>query len=82
MRTTLTLDDDVARLVAETTHRERRSTKEVINDALRQVLGTREHRPYEAPVFDAEPARGIDHGRLNQLSDELDDETLLGKLAL
>ncbi|MDF1487886.1 ribbon-helix-helix domain-containing protein [Tessaracoccus caeni] len=80
MRTTLTLEEDVARLVADATHRERRSTKDVINDALRRALSTQEVRPYSPPVFRADPVPGTDHGRLNQLVDELDDDALLEKL--
>lgn len=38
MRTTLTLDDDVVRLVEDAVHRERRPMKQVINDALRRAL--------------------------------------------
>lgn len=80
MRTTLTLDDDVARLIEETTHREKRSTKAVVNDALRRALGPQESRPYRAPVFDSALAPGIDVARLNQLSDDLDDDVAIEKL--
>ena len=38
MRTTLTIDDDVARLIDEAVHRERRPMKQVVNDALRRAL--------------------------------------------
>lgn len=38
MRTTLTLDDDVLRLIQDAVHRERRSMKDVVNDALRCAL--------------------------------------------
>ena len=37
MRTTITLEDDVARLVDEEIHRTRSSLKEVVNDALRRA---------------------------------------------
>lgn len=80
MRTTLTLDDDVARLVAEATHREKRSTKAVVNDALRRALGPRDSRPYSAPVFEADLLPGVDVARLNQLADELADEASIEKL--
>ena len=78
MRTTLTLDDDVLRLVQDAVHRERRSTKDVVNQALREALGPpAEARPYVVtpPRSDIEP--GIDPGRLNQLADELEDEKLM-----
>lgn len=80
MRTTLTLDDDVARLVADATHREKRSTKAVVNDALRRALGTRESGPYRAPVVDSALAPGVDAARLNQMADELEDEATIGNL--
>ena len=80
MRTTLTLDDDVARLVAEATHREKRSTKAVVNDALRRALAPQESRPYSARVFEADLIPGVDAGRLNQLADELEDEASIEKL--
>ncbi|MDQ3781534.1 MAG: ribbon-helix-helix domain-containing protein, partial [Actinomycetota bacterium] len=37
MRTTVTLDPDVARLVDDAVHGSRRSRKQVINDALRKA---------------------------------------------
>lgn len=80
MRTTLTLDDDVARLVADASHREKRSTKAVVNDALRRALGPRDARPYTAPVFEADLLPGVDVARLNQLADELEDDVSIEKL--
>jgi hypothetical protein len=44
-RTTLTLDDDVARLLDDAVHRERRPMKQVVNDALRRALTSPESRP-------------------------------------
>lgn len=40
----------------------------------------RERGSYRVPVFRADPLPGTDHGRLNELTDELDDEALLEKL--
>jgi predicted transcriptional regulator len=57
MRTTLNLDDDVARQLAERARREARSLSRVANDALRAGLrADREQarlEPYTAPVFDS-----------------------------
>ena len=39
MRTTVTLDDDVVKLLRDMAHRQNRSFKAVINDALRASLG-------------------------------------------
>ena len=80
MRATLTLDDDVARLVAEAAHTQKRSTKAVVNDALRRALAPRDSRPYRAPVFEASLLPGVDVARLNQLADELEDDDSIDKL--
>lgn len=76
MRTTLTLDDDVARLVDDAVHRERRSMKDVVNDALRKGLTApqAEADPYRVPVHRSGVRAGVDPARLNQLVDELADE--------
>lgn len=81
MRTTLTLDDDVARLINETMHRERRTMKDVVNSALRRGLeGAQAVEPYELPVFHTGLRTGVDPARMNQLADELEDEAILEKL--
>lgn len=80
MRTTLTLDEDVARLVKEATHRERRSTKDIINDALRRALGSEGVRPYHVIVHDSVLRPGIDQLQLNQLADDAEDDAAIAKL--
>ncbi len=75
MRTTLTLDADVARLLRREIRRTDSSMKAVVNDALRLGLGMRsEPAPYrvEPHAFEFKP--GIDGDRLNQLVDELEAE--------
>ena len=78
MRTTLTLDGDVARLIDEAVHRERRPMKQVVNDALRRALAPETQRepvilsPHESAI-----RTGLDVAKLNQLADELDDEAIL-----
>ncbi|GAB4078510.1 hypothetical protein [Nostocoides australiense] len=77
MRTTLTLDDDVARLIEETVHRERRTTKEVVNSALRVALSPTPPtaaQPYQAPVHQSGIRGGIDPARLNHLVDDLAED--------
>ncbi len=79
MRTTLTLDDDVARLLSDAQHRERKSLKQVVNEALRRGLTesgperaayrVRSHHPGVRP--------GIDVTALNRLADELEDDGLI-----
>lgn len=78
MRTTLTLDSDVARLIDEAVHRERLPMKQVVNEALRRALTpeTQRERVVLAP-HDSGIRPGFDVARLNQLADELDDEAIL-----
>lgn len=80
MRTTLTLDDDVARLVQEAVHRTQTSVKQVVNTALRAALAPRsaDRAPYQEAVHHAELAPGLDLTGFNKLSDELEDESVIG----
>jgi hypothetical protein len=84
MRTTLTLDPDVARLLREEAHRRRRPFKDVVNEAIRRGLapaptarsaGRFRVRPHKTSL-----RPGIDPGALNRLVDELEDEVVAGKL--
>ena len=74
----MTLDPDVARLIDEAVHHERRPMKQVVNDALRRALAPEKSRerlrlvPHESSV-----RPGLDVAKLNQLADELDDEAIL-----
>jgi hypothetical protein len=78
VRTTLTLDPDVARLVDEAAHRRRTSMKQVINDALRQALSQPpSRRHYHLPVHEATLQPGYDLAGFNRLADELEDEAIL-----
>jgi hypothetical protein len=78
MRTTLTLDPDVVRLIDEAVHRERRPMKQVVNEALRQALAPPSRREHVRLVAHRSAVRpGIDLARLNQLADELEDDALL-----
>ena len=78
MRTTLTLDPDVAQLIEEEVHRRRTTFKQVVNDAIRRGLRG-PHRParkYRAPVFSAELAPGVDPAGFNRLADDLEVEAV------
>jgi hypothetical protein len=81
MRTTLTLDEDVARLVEDAIHRERRPMKQVINDALRSALTQRPGRqePYHLTPHASAVRPGFDPAGFNRLADELEDEAVLGQ---
>ena len=79
MRTTLTLDDDVARLIQEQVHRTRTSVKQVVNAAIRAGLApkTARREPYQEAVHHAALAPGLDLAGFNRLSDELEDEAII-----
>ena len=80
MRTTLTIEPDVAQLLRREIRRSDRSMKAVVNEALRIGLGMRSKTPqrsrYEVKphAFGFKP--GIDINRLNQLVDELEAEEM------
>jgi hypothetical protein len=70
MRTTLTLDDDLAERIADLARETRRPFKAVLNDTLRRGLG--ESTPSE-PKFHFKPhpgnlRPGIDDRRFNELA--------------
>lgn len=81
MRTTLTLDDDVARLVEDAVHRQRRPMKQIVNDALRQALAPRIPRqePYHLVPHESSVRPGFDPAGFNRLADELEDEAIIDK---
>ncbi len=83
MRTTLTLDPDVARLLEEEAHRQRKPFKQVVNEAIRRGLGAKPSASTPLP-FRVEPHRttlrpGIDPRALNRLADDLEEEAVLEK---
>ena len=84
MRTTLTLDDDLAEALARMARREDRSFKDVVNETLRRGLLTGE-RPAEPgrPAFAVHPEAcgflpGVDPLRLNQLVDQMELDRFVG----
>jgi hypothetical protein len=83
LRTTLTLDADVARTLKVTVRRRRVTLKEAVNEALRVGLGMGVARG-SRPTFVVKPhnggfAPGIDPHKLNQLAGELEDEAVLAR---
>jgi hypothetical protein len=84
MRTTLTLDPDVAERITSEVRRTGKSLKQTVNDALRLGLGLGGKRK-RAPRFEVEPhpfgmRPGIDPDRLNQLVDELEADDIAARL--
>ena len=85
MRTTLTLDRDVAEGLEKEMRRTGKGLKATINDALRRALRMG-GKPRKAPRFEVRPHAlglrpGIDADRLNQLADELEAQEAGRKLA-
>ena len=75
MRTTLTIDSDVAERIRQETRTGKRSLKDVINDRLRAGFGMQPR--VDQPPFTVEPHSssyqpGVDTGKLNQFLDELE----------
>jgi len=84
MRTTLTLDDDLANALSRTARLSGRSFKAVVNEAIRLGLACGDNRAATIQPFVVEPQAcglmsGIDPLRLNQLVDELELEACLVK---
>jgi hypothetical protein len=85
MRTTLTLDDDLAALLKQRAQRLGISFKEMVNRAIRSGLGTEPGAGRQPPIktephsFGFRP--GIDLDRLNQLADELEADSFVEKHA-
>ncbi len=77
MRTTVTLDPDVAAKLKELAHRRRASFKATLNDALRRGLDPHPHTTEARPPYVVKPHSGgfrpgVDPDKLNQLLDELE----------
>jgi hypothetical protein len=84
MRTTLTLDPDVARRIELEMQRSNEGLKAVVNRALRIGLGMTDKpvrpKPFKVVPHDFRFRAGIDLDRLNQLVDELEVEERARKL--
>lgn len=77
MRTTVTLDSDVAAKLKELAHRRRTSFKETLNDVIRKGLSSQAAARGPAERYVVEPHAGgfrpgVDPVKLNQLVDELE----------
>ena len=84
MRTTLTLEDDVAERVRQEIRRSGEAMKAVVNKALRLGLGM-VGKPVRPPRFEVQPhdfgiRPGFDLDRMNQLVDELEVTEVARKL--
>lgn len=85
MRTTLTLQDDLARKLREKAHREGVSFKEVANNAIREGLSRMDRpkknkKPYKCKSYSLgyPPRADLDHAL--ELADGLESEEIARKL--
>jgi hypothetical protein len=79
MRTTVTLEEDLALRLKNYAHRQRTSFKVALNTVLRRGLAAQEVSPSAKRRFTVEPhsgrfRTGVDPGKLNQLVDQLETE--------
>lgn len=80
MRTTLTIDDDIARKLKERARREKKSFKETVNETLQRGLGSTNPPPdFVVAPHDSGFVAGIDPKRLNQLADELETDSFVAE---
>jgi hypothetical protein len=83
MRTTVTLDDDIAARLKERAQELGVPFKEVLNATLRAGLGGQEQpRPYTQRTASLGLRPGIDLDRASQLADDLQDRETIRKLEL
>jgi hypothetical protein len=80
----LTLEPDVAKLIEEEAHRQRKPIKQIVNEALRRGLApqglARGRKRFRVRPHATTLRPGIDVTSFNQLSDELEDEALVDKM--
>jgi len=79
MRTTLTLDDDIAKELKAVSRRTGKPLKVVVNETLRRGLGAGTSPSRDRPRFRVRPKAcgfraGVDVTKLNQLLDDLEIE--------
>ncbi len=83
MRTTVTLDNDVERMLREAMHRSRSGFKQTINAAIRAGLGQKGGASTRRPfILKARPLglrSGLDPTGFNKMADDLELDAVLSK---
>ena len=83
MRTTVTLDEDVAALLKRIMRERDITFKEAINSALRRGLSPQpEAKPFEVETFSLGVRPGIDLVKALALAAELEDEEIIRKMEM
>ncbi len=81
MRTTLTLDDDLASRLELLAQKRGVSLKQVVNETIRKGLPRPTRRILDLPSFDCGgPLPGINLDKANELSGMLEDEAIRQKM--
>lgn len=84
MRTTVTLDPDVAAKLKETAQRRGISFKEALNTSVRRGLSSKEAaaRPYRVPTQQLGVKPNVDLDKALRLASALEDTEIVRKLSL
>jgi hypothetical protein len=85
MRTTVTLDPDVAAKLKEEMRKKDISFKEALNSSIRRGLGSEERtrsKPYKVRTAKMGARPGVNLDKALRLAGELEDEEILRKMAL
>jgi hypothetical protein len=87
MRTTLTIDDNIAQTLKKLAHQSGKSFKDVVNETLRAGLATKQvpprAKPYKIkPVSLGGVLPGLNLDKALQLAEALEDEEIVRKLQL
>ena len=82
MRTTLTLDPDVAALIRKAMRARGGSLKDVVNDAIRRGLGTsNDTKPFRTRTFKMGHEPSIPFDKALRLAADLEDDEIARKIA-
>ena len=82
MRTTLTIEPDVAERLRKELANGKQTLKQVVNERLRIGFGFKQNRtkrPYKVEPHNSPYRPGIDRSKLNQIADEVEVEAVLLK---
>ena len=87
MRTTLTIEDSLAKELKEAAHKSGKSFKEVVNEALRAGLRAKKNsskaKPYRVKSCSmGGPNRGINLDKALRLADEIENEEIARKVCM
>ncbi len=82
MRTTVTLDPDVERLLKNAAHKHCQSFKIVLNEAVRHAFRTRliasgQRKPFVVKARPMSLRPGVDPARLGELADDMETDAFL-----